>query len=203
MSRTKWIVALLSFVAAALLLLLPRGGTPPGSPEIIARSITLHGYSENGDPQWEIHAAEGAIADEEGTLRNVVLRFVDEGSEPLAVTGAELARTKEESLMPGAVRIEREGDFVLDTSDLVWNEGENVLRAGPARLERDDVQLSAQRFAYDLDAHRARFEGGVDVSFDAGSLEADSAALDDEGLRVSGNVILHVDLGALEAVDGS
>lgn len=203
MSRTKWLVAFLSLAAAGLLLLLPRGGAPPNATEIIAQSITLHGYSPSGESQWEIHAAEGSIADEEGTLRDVAIRFFGDDDSPLAVTGSELVRTREESLMRGTVRIEQEGGLVLETSDLVWNESENVLHAGPARLEDGDIRLAAERFSYDLSTRVARFEGGVTASFDAGSLAAELAEWDKDGLAVSGNAILHVDLTAWEASDGS
>lgn len=203
MSRTKWLVVCLSLAAAGLLLLLPRGGAPSSTTEIVAQSITLHGYSPSGEPQWEIHAAEGSIADEEGTLRDVAIRFFDKDDSPLAVTGSELVRTREESLMRGAVRIEQEGGLVLQTSDLVWNESASGLQAGPTRLEDGDIRLVAERFSYDLSTRTARFEGGVTASVDAGSLAAEAAKWDKDGLEVSGDVTLHIDLAALEASDGS
>ena len=203
MSRTKWLVAILSLVAAGLLLLLPRGGAPTGTSEIIAKSITLHGYSASGASEWEIHATEGSIADEEGTLRDVAIRFFDEDGSQLSVAGAELLRTRGESLMPGAVRIEQEDGFLLETSDLVWSEAENALHAGPATFEQLDIRLEAQRFAYDLSSQAARFDGSVVAVFDAGSLEAETAQWDEKGLSASGNVALHVDLATWEASDGS
>lgn len=202
MSRTKWLVAILSLVTAGVLLLLPRGGAPPSTTEILARSITLHGYSASGESQWEIHAAEGTLANEEGTLRDVAIRFYGDG-EPLTVTGTELIRTREESLMRGAVQIAREGGLLLETSDLMWNEAAGELNAGPARLEDGDISLSAERFSYDLSARAARFGGGVTASFDAGTLTAEDAEWNDDGLAASGDVTLHVDLAALEAADGS
>jgi len=186
-----------------VLLLLPRGGAPPSTTEIIAESITLHGYSASGESQWEIRAAEGSLANEEGTLRDVAIRFFDDNDSPLTVSGAELVRTREESLMHGVVRIEQENGLLLETSDLVWSESENALRAGPARLEDDDFQLAAEGFAYDLSAREARFQGGVAASLDAGTLSAQTAQWDEDGLRLSGDVILRIDLAALEAPDGS
>jgi len=203
MSRTKWLVAILSLAVAGLLLLLPRGGTPTGPSEIIATSITLHGYSTSGTSEWEIQATEGSIADEEGTLRNVAIRFFAEDGSQLSVAGAELLRTRGESLMPGAVRIEQEDGFLLETSDLAWSEAEDVLHAGPVAFEQRDIRLEAQSFAYDLSTQAARFDGSVVASFDVGALEAETAQWTEEGLSASGGVALHVDLATWEALDGS
>ena len=203
MSRTKWLLAILSLIVAGVLLLLPPGDAPPATSEIVAESIALHGYSPSGSIEWEIRAIAGALEDEKGRLRNAEIRFFDEEGIPLSITGEELLRTREESLMSGPVRIEQENGFVLETVDLLWSESLETLRAGAVRLNDDGVQLEAEAFSYDLSSHAAKFEGSLVATFEGGMLEAAMGSWDKDGFTFSGVVALHVDLSRWEALDGS
>jgi len=203
MSRTKWLLAILSLIVAAILLLLPRGDAPPATSEIVAQSIALHGYSPSGEIEWEIRATAGALEDEEGRLRDAEIRFFDEDGIPLSIKGAKLLRTREESLMNGPISIEQENGFVLETVDLLWSESLETLRAGAVRLYDEGVQLEAEAFSYDLSSHAAEFEGPLVATFEGGELEAMMGNWDKEGLTFSGDVALHVDLSSWEALDGS
>ncbi len=232
MSRAKGFIALLFVAIAATLMLvfLPRGRSPSDD-WTTARSVSLFGYTEDGSPQWEIHAADGQIDDSSQRLSGIAIDFFAEGQDPLGIRSDRLERTETISRLSGNVRIEQADDLLLTTEELTWDESGERLASGPVDLVAGDVRMSAAEFGYDLRDETASFTGGVEATADleeewsiradraeehngevsflggvsaessAGCLSAETVRVAEDGIRAIGGVSARLDLGVLGEPD--
>jgi len=190
MSRAGILFFLLLVAGFAALILIPRRAGIPDVP-FTAAGVTLHTYTESGDLSWEVYAIEGEVAEDQGELRQVEVRFVHANASSLTATADTLVRGDVESVLSGDVRVEREDGLSLATESLTWNERQETLESGAIEVSVRDATVVGQAFEYDLQADRARIYGGVSASIEEESLEvlAESAEdVDGETLRLTGGV---------------
>lgn len=229
MSRAKRIIPVVLGAALLALAFLPRKPLVSEDP-FAASGVVLRAYTGAGDLSWEVRAKSGEVVDEEGTLRDVIVRFLSEDNVDMTAIAERFVQGEAESTLSGGVRIERDDGLRLETEEMSWNERKELLEAGPVELEVRDLLISGDSFEYDLPGERAtilgairvvdssgderyscerieadddsvRLSGSVAAEFPDGSLEADNATIDESGLTAAGNVSLRLDLATSNGED--
>jgi lipopolysaccharide assembly outer membrane protein LptD (OstA) len=190
MPRARSILVVLLLVGIAVILFLPRRLGDTDVP-FAAAGVTLRTYTESGEPAWEVHARDGEVIDESGTLLDVEVRFLSSDETPLTAIADRLSQAERTSTLAGSVVIERGDGLRLETEEITWNEEEEKLRAGSIRLAIRDLYVEGESFAYDLRAERATITGGVVATIDRDaplSVLGERAEEADDVLAVEGNV---------------
>ena len=228
MPRARAILLFLLIAGIAAILFLPRRFDTRDVP-FTASGVTLHTYSNAGELSWEVRAGGGEVIGDTGTLSDVEVRFVSSNETSLTATAARLSRTERSSTLTGDVRIERDDGLRLETAEMVWDEDEERLRAGPIMLSLRDLTVEGEQFDYDIRAERAEITGGVlatidrnppvtvlgdraeeandilavegdvRVETDDGVYRCDRIEAEDDAVRLVGNVVAGFDEGELRA----
>ncbi len=229
MSRAKRTLPILLIAAVLAIVFLPRRSFEPDD-RFAAGGVVLRSYTDAGDLSWEVEAQSGEVIDGEGTLTDVVLRFLSGGVVEMRATADRFARGEETSTLSGTVRIERKDGLRLATEEMSWYEQKERLEAGPIELEVRNLLVTGEHFEYDLAGERAtitgdvratarsegddyrcdrietdektvRMIGSVEARFREGGLTADDLRIDEGGLTATGDVSLRLDLAAATEED--
>ena len=202
MSRAGILLVCFLVAGFAALLFVPQARKRSDVP-FTARGVTLHTYTEEGDLWWEIYADEGETVSEDGLLRDVEVRFLSSQETALTATADRFTRGERESILSGAVLVERGDGLRLETDELTWDESEEQLRSGTVQLSRGGIDVQGERFEYDLRDERALITGGIRAKIgDDSELQAERAEIAEDGLTVWGAVSLHLNLASEEESDG-
>ncbi len=162
MSRTTKILLIATgLVAGAVALFLtftkPGAFSPTAAAE--ATTVVMRGYSEAGDPTWEIRAVRGEIIEREGTLADVAVDLFQEGKDPIRARADRLIRKGEIGRLEGAVSIERDDGLVIESDAVTWREDAETLESAETTLSYEDGDLRAEQFRYDLHQRRGELAG--------------------------------------------
>jgi LPS export ABC transporter protein LptC len=190
MPRARVVLLCLIVAGFAALVFVPRHPAGEDVP-FTATGVVLQTYTEAGELSWEISAREGTAVDEEGTLSDVEIRFISSDATSLTASADLFTRGKDESVLSGAVNIEREDGLRLRTERMTWDEREGQLRAGAIDLTLREARLEGESFEYDLRDERATITGGVLAAVDRQpmlSVRGDRAVEEDNVLSIEGSV---------------
>jgi len=202
MSRTTKILLLATgLVAGAVALFLtftkPGAFSPTAAAE--ASDVVMRGYSEAGDPTWEVRAVRGEIIEREGTLVDVAADFFQQGKKPIRASAERLIREGEIARLEGAVTIRRDDGLLIETEAVTWREDDETLESRETTLSYDDGELRGEQLAYDLRTRKGtlsavtatiRREETIFVTSERAQLQDDSLTLEGQrhGVTVDGTL---------------
>lgn len=192
MSRAGILLICLLVAGFAALLFMPQARKSSDVP-FTAGGVTLHTYTEEGDLWWEVFAHEGEIIGEESLLRDVEVRFLSSPETSLIATADRFTRGERESILSGAVLVERGDGLRLETDEMTWNDREGRLRTEAIQLSFRDVRVEGEQFEYDLRTERATLIGGITATIDREevlSIRGDRAEEMNDVFTVEGNVLI-------------
>lgn len=198
MSRTTIIVVILIVCIAGGAILLRRS-PPPEEARTQAEQISLTGYGEDGSPAWSIEAQSGSSSTKHSALQDVKLTLLGDPDAPLIVHGDRLSRSSAGSELMGSIRVERIGVLTLETEALFWDEHNDVLEAGPVRIEMDATHIEAGAFHHSLDTGLTTLLQGIQATITRGNREytaqSNSAQATADLVALIGDVTIQAESG--------
>lgn len=204
MSRTTKILLIAAGVlsgAIALFLTFTRPSILSPTAAAEATTVVMRGYSQEGDPTWEVRAARGEILKREGTLVDVAVDLFQEGKEPIRVRADRLIREGDVGRLEGSVSIERDDGLVIESDAVTWREDAQTLESGETTLSYEDGELRGERLEYDLEARRGELSSVTATLNREKTLRvaSEGAQLDEDRLTLRGSVRVESEDGTLAA----
>jgi LPS export ABC transporter protein LptC len=158
----------LSVSARNSLALAPPASTKP-LPDIRAHRIQVVAQSDSV-VGWQVTAEEAAFYHEghPTVLHGVSMQYLRQARPLLQMTATrgQIDNATGDILVEGAVHLQYDGDYTIETEKIAWRALDHVLHTRlPVVMHNPSVYIIGQGLQSEMDRHRIALQGGVQASF--------------------------------------